>query len=154
MTRDEFLVHLQERFPDLRFEADPLNRDCLRLPAEAFPSVFQHLRDDGGTRMHYLEFMTASDHPPTHLALVYYLYSYEHRHRLALKVDLPRDGAAIPSLAQVWENADWNEREVYDLFGVDFTGHPDLRRIMMPDDWEGHPLRKDYSHPNLVPRPD
>jgi NADH-quinone oxidoreductase subunit C len=61
-----------------------------------------------------------------------------------IKVDLPRDKPQVPSLASLWKSADWNEREQFDLFGVEFIGHPDLRRIMMPDDWVGYPCRKDY----------
>lgn len=154
MRREEFLSRLREKFPEVPFEYDPLNPDCLKMAAHGVPSVLAWLRDEADTRTEYLEFVTAADHPPTHLSLVYSVYSYTHKHRLALKVDLPRDNAVIPSVTHLWENADWNEREVYDLFGVFFVGHRDLRRIMMPEDWEGHPLRKDYSHPNLALKPD
>ncbi len=75
--------------------------------------------------------------------VVYHLYSLPHKRRLRLKVRVD-DGQAVPSVTGVWETANWHEREVFDLFGVPFEGHPDLRRILMPDDWEGHPLRKDY----------
>lgn len=76
--------------------------------------------------------------------VVYQLYSLSEHKRLRLKVKLPGDGARVPSVISVWTGANYYEREVWDLFGVHFDGHPDLRRIMMPDDWEGHPLRKDY----------
>jgi len=75
--------------------------------------------------------------------VVYHLYSLQYKRRLRLKVRV-NEGEAIPSVIGVWESANWHEREVFDLFGVPFEGHPDLRRILMPDDWEGHPLRKDY----------
>jgi NADH-quinone oxidoreductase subunit C len=75
--------------------------------------------------------------------VVYHLYSLSHKRRLRVKVRVD-DGEAVPSVTPVWETANWHEREVFDLFGVRFEGHPDLRRILMPDDWEGHPLRKDY----------
>ncbi len=80
-------------------------------------------------------------------AVVYNLYSLEHRHRLRLKAPLADDGdmPACPSVVEVWPTANWLEREVFDLMGIRFTGHPDLRRLIMPDDWVGHPLRKDYS---------
>ncbi len=154
MHLDEFKSALKARFPEIDFLFDPVNPQALKMPAAGVPAVFQWLRDTPETMMEYLEFSTATDHPPTHLALVYSLYSYTHRHRLALKVDVPRQNATIPTVSHLWQNADWNEREIYDLFGVFFEGHRDLRRIMMPEDWEGHPLRKDYSHPNLTPRPD
>jgi NADH-quinone oxidoreductase subunit C len=75
--------------------------------------------------------------------VVYHLYSVQFKRRLRLKVRVD-EGEAVPSVTGVWESANWHEREVADLFGVSFDGHPDLRRILMPDDWEGHPLRKDY----------
>lgn len=71
-----------------------------------------------------------------------------------LKTRLPRDDAVIESLTDLWPGADWQEREVYDLMGIEFTGHPDLRRILLPDDWSGHPLRKDYRNEDVIPRPD
>lgn len=68
----------------------------------------------------------------------------EQPRRLQLRVPVPEEAPEVPSIAHLWPSANWAEREVYDLFGIRFTGHPDLRRILMPDDWEGHPLRKDY----------
>jgi len=89
-----------------------------------------------------------------HLEVVYHLWSVEHRTTLVLKVMLPRwkDGVVgqlpeVPSVADIWRTADWHEREVYDLSGVRFTDHPALRRILCPEDWVGHPLRKDYEMP-------
>jgi len=83
--------------------------------------------------------------PPVYrTAVVYNLFSYRHRHRVTLKVVMPRDGAHVPTVTHLWPAVDWHEREAYDLVGVVFDGHPDLRRILLPDDWEGHPLRKDY----------
>jgi NADH-quinone oxidoreductase subunit C len=76
--------------------------------------------------------------------VVYHLQSIERKLRVRLKCRLRGDNPSIESVTSVWRGADWYEREVFDLFGIRFTGHPDLRRIMLPDDWEGHPLRKDY----------
>lgn len=76
--------------------------------------------------------------------VVYNLYSMKHRHRIRLKAEVSGDGPAIDSVTPVWRGADWHEREVYDMFGIVFNGHPDLRRVLMPENWEGHPLRKDY----------
>jgi NADH-quinone oxidoreductase subunit C len=81
------------------------------------------------------------------LGVVYHLHSFTHRHRFCIKADLPREAAALPSVTSVWAAANWHEREAYDLLGIRFDGHPDLRRILLPDDWEGHPLRKDYQFP-------
>ena len=81
------------------------------------------------------------------LGLLWYLHSMEHRHAITLKVRIARDDAVVPSVAAVWPTAAWLERETFDFYGIDFTGHPDLRRIFLPEDWEGFPLRKDYAMP-------
>lgn len=154
MRLDEFYKRLSARFPDVEFDFDGANPQALTMQTEGVPGVLQFLRDDPDTKMQFFEFCTGVDNPPTHITVIYSLYSYEKKHRLALKVEIPRDNPTLPTVSHLWENADWNEREVYDLFGVFFVGHRDLRRIMMPEDWEGHPLRKDYSHPNLALRPD
>ena len=80
------------------------------------------------------------------LAVAYHLHSMRHRHRLCVKANLPREAGAarLPSVVAVWPGANWHEREAYDMMGIPFDGHPNLRRILMEDDWEGHPLRKDY----------
>lgn len=94
----------------------------------------------------FLEDLTATDHPKENLIrVVYHFYSYRHRHLFTAKVEVKRQQPAIDGVESVWKAANWLEREVFDLFGVRFTGHTDLRRILMPDDWIGHPLRKDYS---------
>lgn len=89
-----------------------------------------------------------------HLEVVYHLSSFTHRHRLVVKIILPRwkDGKPgslpdVPSVTPIWRAADWHEREVYDLCGVHFVGHPELHRILLSEDWEGYPLRKDYEFP-------
>jgi NADH-quinone oxidoreductase subunit C len=81
------------------------------------------------------------------MCCVYDLWSFDHKHRFAVKVFTPREKPSIPSVVDLWSAADWHEREAYDLFGIDFPGHPDLRRILCADDWEGFPLRKDYVFP-------
>jgi NADH-quinone oxidoreductase subunit C len=93
-----------------------------------------------------LSSVTAVDRYPSEprFEVVYHLHSIERNERLRLKCRLPGDAPTIESVTSVWRGANWYEREVFDLFGIQFTGHPDLRRIMMPDDWEGYPLRKDY----------
>ncbi|SEC32957.1 NADH-quinone oxidoreductase subunit C [Paenibacillus sp. GP183] len=80
----------------------------------------------------------------THLEVVYHLLSLSSKKDYCVKVKADREQPSIPSVTAIWPTANWNEREVYDLFGIHFSDHPDLRRIMMPDDWVGHPLRKDY----------
>ena len=145
---------LREKLSRWSLTPDQQNELALRVPAEAYRDVAVCLRQDPDLDFDYLEFQTCCDRPPETLEFLAYFYSYQHRHRGALKVILDRVAPSLPSLADLWANADWNEREVYDLFGVVFHNHPDLRRIMMPEDWEGHPLRKDYMHPNVMKRPD
>jgi NADH-quinone oxidoreductase subunit C len=81
------------------------------------------------------------------MCVVYDLWSFDHKHVFAVKVYCPRDNASVPSVADLWPAADWHEREAFDMFGIDFPGHPDLRRILCAEDWEGFPLRKDYVFP-------
>jgi NADH-quinone oxidoreductase subunit C len=94
----------------------------------------------------FLADVTAVDWYPSEprFEVVYHLLSMQHKERLRLKVKLGGDDAQVESVTGIWPSANFFEREVYDLFGVRFAGHPNLRRIMMPEDWEGHPLRKDY----------
>ncbi|MTI23023.1 NADH-quinone oxidoreductase subunit C [Fulvivirga sp. RKSG066] len=80
------------------------------------------------------------------MEVAYNLYSIPFDVHLMLKVELPREQPQIDSVTEIWKTADWQEREAYDLLGIDFIGHPDLRRILLPADWEGHPLKKDYKH--------
>jgi NADH-quinone oxidoreductase subunit C len=90
--------------------------------------------------------LSATDWPGRHprFWIAYHLYSIEHRHRLRVKVGVLEDSPSVATVTGLYPTADWLEREVFDMYGVTFEGHPDLRRILMPDDWEGHPLRKDY----------
>jgi NADH-quinone oxidoreductase subunit C len=86
--------------------------------------------------------------------LVYRMRSRELQVGMFLKTRVPRENPRIESVTSLWPGAEWHEREVFDLFGIVFEGHPDLRRILLPDDWEGHPLRKDYQDDRLIRRPD
>ena len=108
--------------------------------------ILRWLRDDPDQRYDFLADVTAVDYGGGRpIQVVYQLWSIPHKHALRVKAELPLDGLEIESVQPIWSTADWLEREVYDLFGVEFRGHPDLRRIMMPDNYaEGHPLRKDF----------
>ncbi|MCD1260888.1 NADH-quinone oxidoreductase subunit C [Paenibacillus athensensis] len=101
------------------------------------------LRDHEELQCTYLRNLSGVDQE-THLEVAYHLLSMTHNRNYCVKVKTDREQPSIPSVTPIWDTANWNEREVYDLLGIDFPGHPDLRRIMMPDDWVGHPLRKDY----------
>ena len=82
-----------------------------------------------------------------HFSSVYHLYSYKYKHSLVLRVDLPRENPSVASVVDLWPIAEWFERETFDMFGISFEGHAGLRRILLPLDWEGYPLRKDYKQP-------
>jgi NADH-quinone oxidoreductase subunit C len=119
-----------------------LNPTVLVLREEIL-DVCRWLRDNPEYDMTYLSFVSAVDWPD-HFDIVYHLASVSRGHALTLKVAIPRDDLRMPSVVGLWRGADWHERETYDLFGIVFEGHPNLRRIMMSADWHGHPLRKDY----------
>jgi len=138
----------------------------IEVAAERIADIARYLRDEPKLRFDYLSCITGVDYLHTdpkkaakaewepHTEVVYHLFSTVHKHSLVLKVILPRwqnnregELPEVPSVAGVWSTADWHEREVYDLSGVRFLNHPNLRRILCPDDWVGHPLRKDYEMP-------
>jgi NADH-quinone oxidoreductase subunit C len=120
----------------------------LVVGADRLVEVGMWLRGDPGAAFDFCSDVTASDWParPQRFDLIYNLYSTRHRHRIRIKTRAA-DGEAVPSVSGVWPAADWLEREVFDMFGVRFAGHPDLRRMLMPEDWQGHPLRKDEGNP-------
>ncbi len=118
---------------------------CFAVRADALPDVMRLLRDDAALRFDFLQNLTAVDWiKQKRITCVYHLFSYQHRHAICVKVDLPREDPRVPSVTALWRCANWLEREQFDLFGVVFEGHPDLRRLLLPDDWVGHPMRKDY----------
>jgi NADH-quinone oxidoreductase subunit C len=136
--------------------ADVKANDGKELPRDAFfradprriAEVMRQLRDDPALRFDFLQNLTAVDWIKRDvIEVVYHLFSYSHRHSACVKVDLPRAAPSLPTVSTVWPTANWLEREQYDLLGVIFEGHPDLRRLLMPDDWVGHPMRKDFREP-------
>jgi len=109
----------------------------------ALVEICEYLKNDPETSFDCLSNESGVDYKDR-IEVVYHLFSYKLRHLAVLKVKLPRENPSVPTLENVWNAANWMEREIYDLLGVNFEGHSDLRRILMPEDWEGHPLRKDY----------
>lgn len=116
------------------------------VPREHLRRVTEFLVGDVALRFTFLSDITTVDRFPIEprFEVNYHLLSLDRRERLRLKVKLAGTDAVVPSVTMVWPTANWHERENYDLFGIRFEGHPNLTRILMPDDWEGHPLRKDY----------
>jgi len=158
MATADAIAALQARFPELHFTPLPLlrypdGRDSgqywLRVPAERLLEVARFARDDPRTRFEqlcdlagvdYLNFPGARER----FAVIYSLLSLTHNHRLWLKVFVNDPDPVVPSVTGIWRGAEWPEREVFDLFGIRFAGHPDLRRILCPEGITDHPLRKDY----------
>jgi NADH-quinone oxidoreductase subunit C len=116
------------------------------VPREHLQRAAEYLAAEPSLRFSFLSDITAVDRFPLEprFELNYHLLSMDRSERLRLKVRLNGSDPIIHSVTSVWPTANWHERENFDLFGIRFEGHPDLRRILMPDDWEGHPLRKDY----------
>jgi NADH-quinone oxidoreductase subunit C len=118
----------------------------LTLPAEQILPVCEFLWKNPATYFDSLSCLTAIDQGPEagKMEVIYTLYSIPNHLTLHLRVILDRSSPTISSVSSIWRTADWHEREAFDLLGIQFSGHPDLRRILLPEDWEGHPLRKDY----------
>jgi NADH-quinone oxidoreductase subunit C len=118
----------------------------LVVDADKITDVAQFCRDTEGLEFNLLSDVTAVDYYPNEprFAVCYHLYSIYHRTRVRLKVYLPGDAPEVESVTPLWPAANWQEREAYDLIGITFRNHPDLRRILMPTDWVGNPQRKDY----------
>ncbi len=127
--------------------ADPKD-PRLHVNVEAWSEVARFLRHDPAVSLDWLRCLSGIDYAADgKLAVRYDLWSSDHRHDLTVKVYVPRENPIIPSVTPFWRTADWHEREAFDLLGITFSAHPDLRRILLADDWEGYPLRKDYVFP-------
>jgi len=125
---------------------------ALLVPAEHIAAVCQVLHEHPAMYFDYLSCITALDNGPEKgtLEVIYNLYAIPFNYQLMIKVSLPRNKSgeplpSIPTVSHIWQAANWHEREAYDLIGIYFIGHPDLRRILLPADWQGHPLRIDYT---------
>jgi NADH-quinone oxidoreductase subunit C len=127
----------------VKFDRDEMT---IYVPREMIRQAAALLKDDPACPFNYLSDITCVDWHPSEprFEVIYHLLSIPHKERVRLKVRLSGENPALDSLTSVWLGANYFEREVFDLFGVRFNGHPYLRRIMMPENWEGHPLRKDY----------
>jgi NADH/F420H2 dehydrogenase subunit C len=149
MTSAELLAAVKAKFPSLeeipKVAAQARGDELyLSVPREKVSELCQFLRYDPPLSFDFLSFLTAVDWK-THFEVVYYFVSTLHHHKMVLKVKVDdRTNPEVPSVTPIWPTADWQEREVFDLMGIRFSGHYNMRRILLPDDWEGYPLRKDY----------
>lgn len=149
---DNIIKDLGQKFGEANIQVyESSKQDTIIVHVDVLLALCKYLRDTEGYYFDFLANITALDYyPENKFAVVYNLSSLPYQKQLTLRVELPIvDRSAenlpeIPSVSSVWRTADWHEREAFDLMGIYFTGHPDLRRILLPDDWQGFPLRKDY----------
>lgn len=150
MLTEELKAKITELLPTSAFEegGEWLN---INIDPKDWLQFAQNLRNDPSLNFNYLFCLTCIDWK-THLTMVYHLTSTTYRHNIVIKAKLERDRPEIESVSGIWRTADFHEREVYEMFGVKFLNHPDLRLLILPDGWEGkNPLRKDFEDPvNMI----
>jgi NADH-quinone oxidoreductase subunit C len=146
MIAQDILYKLKEKFGETILDAkvEGVLEPFAKVKPENIREVAYFLRDEADLAFDYLMCLSGIDLGKGLLGVVYHLGSISKKHRFAIRVEVPRENPNVPSVSMVWQTANWHEREAYDMVGVVFTDHPDLRRILLPDDWDGYPLRKDY----------
>lgn len=148
LTFKQVYEKIKAQFPDgvvsiVECPGDPY---CV-VKAESLLAIATWLKKDTETQFDLLACVCGTD-DRKNLWSVYHLYSTVKNHKAVVKVMLDRENPSVPSLVPVWKAADWHERETYDMYGIVYTDHPDLRRILLPEDWPGYPMRKDYEFPD------
>jgi NADH:ubiquinone oxidoreductase subunit C len=150
MTKEELKARITELYPAAGFDdtGEWLN---INIEAKDWLVLAQQLQQDDSLHFDYLFCLTCIDWK-THLTMVYHLESTQHRHTIVIKSKLDRANPEIETVSHIWRTAEFHEREVYEMFGVNFMNHPDLRLLILPDGWEGkNPLRKDFEDPvNMI----
>ncbi|MFQ6136974.1 MAG: NADH-quinone oxidoreductase subunit C [Candidatus Hydrothermarchaeales archaeon] len=139
--RDQILIDLEKEFPEYIIDTKvKRNRRLVaEIKLEGLMDIMKYLYNEG---FDHLSCISGMDYEKN-LGLVYHLWSYSKRRTIQINTTVPKDDPRVPSVISIWRTADWHERETYDLMGIIFEWHPNLTRILLPDDWEGHPLRKD-----------
>lgn len=149
MSPSEIYEELKNRLGDKVLElSEGVDDPFIKIASEAIVETCFSLRNDDKLAFDSLMCLSGVDYPQ-HITIVYHLFSFRHRQKIVLKTEVSKDNPILHTVEEIWKAANWHEREIYDLFGVVFDGHSDLRRILLPDDWEGHPLRKDYQTPEF-----
>jgi NADH (or F420H2) dehydrogenase, subunit C len=148
MTIENIFERLKKEFGDaiLSETVEQNFEPFIRISPQNVVDIMLFLRDEEDLKFDYLACLSGMDYKET-LGVVYHLYSIQHKHRVTIKIEVPKEDPKVPSISKVWRTVDWHEREAYDMFGLIFVGHENLIRILTPYDWEGHPLRKDYKQP-------
>ena len=158
MTSKEIKSAIESEFPDMVLERDDLAEFQIELKGEKWLEIATYLKNDPNLLFDQLECLTGVDTgEDSNLETRYNLHSMEHRHKIEIIISHDRVNPKVASIEQLWRIGDWFERETYDMYGIEYQGHRDLRRILCPDDWEGWPLRKDYEgqesyHGIVVPK--
>lgn len=150
MTQEEIVAKIQDRYADqitgVYYFAGQGN---VSVKSKKILDICKFMRDEPGLEFDYLADLAGADYPDRsyeegRFEVVYNLYSIQRNHRIRIKVPLPEDKPVVESVVGIWVTADWHEREAFDLYGIKFNNHPNLTRILMPDDYQWHPLRKDF----------
>ncbi|MDH4101276.1 MAG: NADH-quinone oxidoreductase subunit C [Nitrospirota bacterium] len=150
MTQEEIVKKIEENFEEqitgVYYFAGQGN---VSVKAKKILDICKFLRDEPGLEFDYLADLAGADYPDRpyeegRFEVVYNLYSTKRNHRIRIKVGLPEDNPVVESVVGLWVTADWHEREAFDLYGIKFNNHPNLKRILMPDDYQWHPLRKEF----------
>lgn len=153
MDAEELLDIVERIEPNVR-RRDKTDKPAVEAPVAKFLPLMRRLRSYQWLTFDLLLTHTAVDWPEENrFELVYVLYSTVHGHWLIVTTSVPRDNPVAPTVSGIWPIAHWQEREAYDMFGVQYDDHPDLRRVFLEDDWVGFPLRKDYHDDNMLERP-
>ncbi|MDI6802019.1 MAG: NADH-quinone oxidoreductase subunit C [Thermodesulfovibrionales bacterium] len=139
---------IKERFPtEVRKIKEFRGQVSITVGKERVKDIIRYLHDTPELYLDYLQDLCGVDYlekKEVRFEVVYHLYSMRHRHMIRMKAEVPEGDCSIDSVTGIWAGANWHERECYDMYGITFKGHPDMRRILLPEDWEGYPLRKDY----------
>jgi NADH-quinone oxidoreductase subunit C len=143
MTPEELGAQVTAALPGAVSEVS-FGQVTVDVDAAAWHEAAVFARDDAATRCGFFDWLSAYDDRDAGLAIVLHVWSVAHRHHLFLRTRVPRDGGRLPTLTDVWPGASWHERETYEMFGVVFDGHPNLVPLLLPDGFEGNPLRKDF----------
>jgi NADH-quinone oxidoreductase subunit C len=149
MTTQQIAQAINDKFGDKITASLPDDKHPrVHVDAQNWRPLAEFLLREPAIKLDWLANLSGVDYAADgKMCVVYDLWSFDHKHTFAVKVYTPRAQPSVPSVAGLWRAAEWHEREAYDMLGIDFPGHPDLRRILCADDWEGFPLRKDYVFP-------
>lgn len=147
MKPDELIAAINKALPGIILSTNEQDHPVsINLKAENIRKICKYLRDNESFYFDQCSCLTGVDNGPDSgtMEVIYNLYSIVYDHHLMIKIQIPREKPQVDTISDIWRTADWQERETFDLLGINFKGHPDQRRILLPKDWEGNPLRKDY----------